>query len=147
MEKETLVEVFDFGQAINLLKEGKLVARTGWNGKGMFIFMRPGDSISEETVLRIKTLPTDFKEWIESHPSESGNTEKGKRRKALPRDLFSGKFRIRTAEARTAFERPYDSYLRKKSGNGRHACRRNLIQAGGYALRRGPGECHNLSCR
>lgn len=73
MKKETLVEVFDFGQAINLLKEGKLVARTGWNGKGMFIFMRPGDSISEETVLRIKTLPTDFKEWIESHPSESGN--------------------------------------------------------------------------
>ena len=73
MERETLVEVFDFGQAINLLKDGKLVARTGWNGKGMFIFMRPGASISEETVLGIKTLPPDFKEWIESHPSESGN--------------------------------------------------------------------------
>ena len=28
----------DFGAALKALKEGKKVARTGWNGKGMFIY-------------------------------------------------------------------------------------------------------------
>ncbi len=35
-----------FGQALELLKEGKLVQRAGWNGKDMFIFMRPEDNIN-----------------------------------------------------------------------------------------------------
>jgi hypothetical protein len=29
----------NFGQAIELAKQGKEVAREGWNGKGMFIFL------------------------------------------------------------------------------------------------------------
>ncbi len=29
----------NFGQAIEALKQGKKVARKGWNGKGMFIFI------------------------------------------------------------------------------------------------------------
>lgn len=29
----------NFGQAIEALKEGKKVARKGWNGKGMFLFI------------------------------------------------------------------------------------------------------------
>ena len=33
---------FDFSTALRLLKEGKRVARTGWNGKGMFLFLVPG---------------------------------------------------------------------------------------------------------
>lgn len=32
----------DFGQALRLLKQGKRVAREGWNGKGMFLFLVPG---------------------------------------------------------------------------------------------------------
>ena len=32
----------DFGEAIRALKDGKRVARTGWNGKGMFLFLVPG---------------------------------------------------------------------------------------------------------
>ena len=31
-----------FGKAIELVKEGKKVARRGWNGKGMFISMTNG---------------------------------------------------------------------------------------------------------
>lgn len=31
-----------FGLAIELLKKGKKVARKGWNGKGMFVFLVPG---------------------------------------------------------------------------------------------------------
>lgn len=32
----------DFGQAIANIKAGKKVARDGWNGKGMFVFLKPG---------------------------------------------------------------------------------------------------------
>lgn len=32
----------DFGRAISELKDGKRVAREGWNGKGMFLFLQPG---------------------------------------------------------------------------------------------------------
>lgn len=35
-------EVGSFGAAIAEMKEGCRVARTGWNGKGMFIFLVPG---------------------------------------------------------------------------------------------------------
>lgn len=29
-----------FGEALEAVKEGKLIARSGWNGKGMFVFQR-----------------------------------------------------------------------------------------------------------
>lgn len=32
----------DFGKALDALKNGKKVAREGWNGKGMFLFLVPG---------------------------------------------------------------------------------------------------------
>lgn len=32
---------FDFGIALRMLKDGKNLARKGWNGKDMFIFYRP----------------------------------------------------------------------------------------------------------
>ena len=34
--------VMTFSEALYLLKEGGRVARSGWNGKGMFIFLVPG---------------------------------------------------------------------------------------------------------
>lgn len=33
-----------FGDAIEALKAGKKVARAGWNGKGMFLFLVPGST-------------------------------------------------------------------------------------------------------
>lgn len=35
-------DVLDFGQALLLLKAGKSVARRGWNGKNMILFMIDG---------------------------------------------------------------------------------------------------------
>ena len=35
---------FDFGTAIHLLKAGYKVAREGWNGKNMFLFLVPGST-------------------------------------------------------------------------------------------------------
>lgn len=32
----------DFGDAIRALKEGKKVARAGWNGRGMWLILVPG---------------------------------------------------------------------------------------------------------
>lgn len=36
-----------FGQAIEALKEGKKVARSGWNGKGMFVYLQKGFELKE----------------------------------------------------------------------------------------------------
>ena len=38
------VENMSFGLAIEALKAGKKVARAGWNGKGMFLFLVPGST-------------------------------------------------------------------------------------------------------
>ncbi|OMF17237.1 hypothetical protein BK131_04535 [Paenibacillus amylolyticus] len=35
----------DFGKAIEALKDGKRVARAGWNGKGMFIYLVDGSTV------------------------------------------------------------------------------------------------------
>lgn len=34
----------NFGQALESLKAGSRVARGGWNGKGMFLFLVPGST-------------------------------------------------------------------------------------------------------
>lgn len=36
----------DFGDAIRAMKEGQRVARAGWNGKGMFLFLVPGSTFT-----------------------------------------------------------------------------------------------------
>ena len=37
-------ENYTFGEAIQMLKDGRKVARRGWNGKGMFLFLVPGST-------------------------------------------------------------------------------------------------------
>lgn len=39
----------NFGQAIEAMKEGKRVARKGWNGKGIFIELQVPDEYSKMT--------------------------------------------------------------------------------------------------
>lgn len=43
-----MVENQNFGQAIEALKEGKRVAREGWNGKSMFLILNGGYSVEKE---------------------------------------------------------------------------------------------------
>ena len=38
---------FSFGCAVELLKQGQRVARKGWNGKGMFLLLIAGASVTE----------------------------------------------------------------------------------------------------
>lgn len=64
-----------FGQAIGSLKHGFLVARQGWNGKGMFLFMRPADYLDNDFVAdTMKSAPWHFKQWVKNHPTEEGRT-------------------------------------------------------------------------
>ena len=38
----------DFGDAIRALKQGKRVARAGWNGKGMYLWLLPASTVKAE---------------------------------------------------------------------------------------------------
>lgn len=38
----------NFGEALELLKQGKKVSRNGWNGKGMFLWLKPATTIKSE---------------------------------------------------------------------------------------------------
>ena len=40
----------DFGEAIRALKDGKKVCRSGWNGKGMFLFLLPAGVIPKSAI-------------------------------------------------------------------------------------------------
>ena len=64
-----------FGQAIASMQRGNLVTRQGWNGKGMFIFMRPADELHVSFVSKdIKSLPQKVKEYFyQDCVDESGN--------------------------------------------------------------------------
>lgn len=55
----------DFGWAICALKAGKLVTRAGWNGKGMFLFIRPADELSVDMIVnKVKSLPDSVKKYF-----------------------------------------------------------------------------------
>lgn len=72
---EQLQEGFEgtFGQAVGSLKRGFLVRRKGWNGKGMFLFLRPWDSLNDGLIIdTVKSLPYNFKEWVKAHPNAEG---------------------------------------------------------------------------
>ena len=43
-----LVDGMSFGLALELLKQGKKVARAGWNGVGMYLWLKPATTIKPE---------------------------------------------------------------------------------------------------
>ena len=45
-----MTENQNFGQAIEALKQGKRVARQGWNGKGMFLFLLPAGTVPTKAI-------------------------------------------------------------------------------------------------
>ncbi|OMD08390.1 hypothetical protein BJP50_07310 [Paenibacillus odorifer] len=70
----------DFGEAIRSLKSGEKVARTGWNGKGMFVYYVPpgrypsrtkaaksiGDDVDYNAYLAIKNVNGTVSTWVPS---------------------------------------------------------------------------------
>jgi hypothetical protein len=55
----------NFGEAIKLLKAGKLVTRKGWNGKEMFLFSRPEDVLPDHIVTGAVSIPKSVKRYFE----------------------------------------------------------------------------------
>lgn len=71
----------NFGQALEALKQGKAVARSGWNGAGMFVYYVPGGEYATQTdiaksrfgatakyrpYLALKTAQDDIATWAPS---------------------------------------------------------------------------------
>lgn len=44
------IDAMDFGRALHAMREGERVARTGWNGKGMWLVLVPGDAWNVDDV-------------------------------------------------------------------------------------------------
>ena len=55
------IRTFTFGEAIRKLKAGQKVARKGWNGKGMYLYLVHGFSVDKENLRNEASihLPTD----------------------------------------------------------------------------------------
>lgn len=72
-EENQRTENLTFGHAIQAAKEGKLIARKGWKGKGMFVFMRPGDELDPLFIIeKVKSLPDAYKETLKNVTFQEG---------------------------------------------------------------------------
>ena len=72
METSFTSQGIDFGHALAAVKEGKLAARQGWNGKGMFIFQRPADELSVDFIVnKVKSLPQALKDYFNGQYSDA----------------------------------------------------------------------------
>ena len=60
----------NFGQVLELLKEGKRVAREGWNGKGMFLQLQVPDENSKmrQPYIYITPVGGELVPWVASQP-------------------------------------------------------------------------------
>lgn len=62
----------NFGEALEAVKEGKLITRSGWNGKGMFVFQRPEDELEVNFIIeKVKSLPKSLKDYYNKEVSKS----------------------------------------------------------------------------
>lgn len=63
-----MTNTMDFGQAIEALKQGKRVARAGWNGKGMHLELQRPDAHSKMTLpyIYMYTAQGDNVPWLAS---------------------------------------------------------------------------------
>lgn len=51
----------DYGYALAAVKDGHCIARAGWNGKNMCVFMRPADTLPISFLPKVKSLPESIK--------------------------------------------------------------------------------------
>lgn len=57
-----MITNLNFGEALQALQDGFVVSRQGWNGKGMFLFIRPEAVVPVQLV---KTLPELVQQYYE----------------------------------------------------------------------------------
>lgn len=62
-----------FAEALNAVKMGYLISREGWNGKGMFVFMRPADELDPQFIIeKVKSLPKAYKNTLKNVTFQEG---------------------------------------------------------------------------
>lgn len=54
----------NFGEALAALNEGKMVSRSGWNGKNMFIYKTVGNTVSKDFIPKFASLPEKVKAFL-----------------------------------------------------------------------------------
>ena len=64
MSEESKIVTMNFGLAIEALRDGKLVARKGWNGKGMFICKQVPSEIYCNIIPKMSSLPKEAKDVL-----------------------------------------------------------------------------------
>lgn len=74
-ETENKITLVNFSQAIAALKEGKRVARMGWNGKGLFIFMQIPAEIPMDVVPKMQSLPDSVKAEFERRLAKENESD------------------------------------------------------------------------
>lgn len=53
-----------FSVALDAVKQGKLISREGWNGKGMFVFQRPEVELDRSMIInQVQSLPQGVKDY------------------------------------------------------------------------------------
>lgn len=55
-----------FGEAIEAVKNGYMIGREGWNGKGLFVFAQVPAMIDKEVVAKMQSLPQSVKNEFKS---------------------------------------------------------------------------------
>lgn len=59
------MKYLSFGEAIEAVKDGKLVARVSWRYTNEFVFMRPSDELTIDFVVHnVKSLPSSVKKYF-----------------------------------------------------------------------------------
>lgn len=54
----------NFGQAVEALKQGKIVSRDGWNGKNLFVFRQVPSAVPADIIPKMTSLPPAVKEVL-----------------------------------------------------------------------------------
>lgn len=56
----------NFEEALNFLKSGYMMRRTGWNGKGQFIYLTVGNTVTKDFIPKFASIPDSVKEFLEA---------------------------------------------------------------------------------
>lgn len=61
---EAPLHQMSFGDAIEILKQGGAIRRSGWNGKGLIVFKQVPARITEDVIPKMQSLPQSAKDLI-----------------------------------------------------------------------------------
>lgn len=98
------LEVMDFSQALRALRMFKPIRRKGWNGKNLMVFRQIPQTIPEEIIPKMSSLPGDAKQQILASAKQICytsqcliyNTETGRADSWVPSssDIFAGDWEV-----------------------------------------------------